>query len=60
MVPYNNKEVSNSSLFNHFYQTACYICKENFDVTFDDEEEAWYFVSAKRIRTNVKDQTTGQ
>lgn len=22
---------------------------------FDNEEEAWYFVSAKKIRTNVKD-----
>eukprot|EP00347_Sterkiella_histriomuscorum_P003197 403365218 len=48
MVPYTNRD------------TSCYICKENFDVTFDDEEETWYFVSAKKIRTNVKDPITGQ
>ena len=31
-------------------ETTCYICKENLEVTIDNEDENWYFKKAKKIK----------
>lgn len=31
-------------------QIDCYVCKEKFEVIFDEEEETWFFMGAKKIR----------
>ncbi len=38
MVPYSAKE------------TNCFICKEKFETIFDEDEETWYFMNARKIR----------
>jgi hypothetical protein len=38
-VPYSNKEAS------------CYVCKEKFDVFFDDEEETWFYAGVKQMKS---------
>lgn len=30
----------------------CYICKEKLEIIKDDEDESWYFTSAKKIKVH--------
>ncbi len=50
-IPYNAKDVREISLIT-FIQSFCFICKESFDVGFDEEEESYFFIHAKKIKLN--------
>ncbi len=47
-IPYNSKEVSIA--LSYRLQGFCYICKESFDVGFDEDEESYFFLNAKKIK----------
>ena len=56
VIPYNSQEVSYYQIL--YFQAFCYICKESFDVGYDEEEETYFFLYAKKIRLHMKSETT--
>jgi hypothetical protein len=55
IVPYDGAQASAQKEYNF-----CNICKEKLEVEQDKQDESWYFVNAKAIKSKAKDELNAE